>query len=333
MAAPGPYISVIICSYNRCEALSELLGCFLNQETAGRFAYELIVVDNNSNDETQKVIGSYAETFKGLLRHYFEPRQGKQHALNLGIKESKGEVLVFTDDDCLVEKNYLAGVYEAFKRHESEIDFMGGKILPRWVGGEQPSLINEFYPVSRIDRIQWSGKDKPGWLDSYFLGPLGILDYGDKPFVIDYAVNKQGGRLFYGANMAFKRGLFDKYGDFHIGRTVTQDMEICLRFLKSGAKGLYAPHVQVFHKIKVGNITPDYYYRWYFKRGLYLKDIEQYTAKFYHPLGIQLSMIAKTAVFFIKSLFINSMIQRMYYRCKGLFNLGRMIEIAKDHIR
>src|SRR5690348_14604262 len=114
-----PKISLIICAYNRAQNVAALLDCLLLQETDCPF--EALVVDNNSNDDTKAVVESYLEKFQGRLRYFFEPRQGKPFALNLGIKESRGEILAFTDDDCLVEKDYIAQINKVFEGYE--IDF------------------------------------------------------------------------------------------------------------------------------------------------------------------------------------------------------------------
>jgi len=81
------FISVIICTYNRCESLKDTLDSLLAQECDGTFNWEVIVVDNNSKDRTKEVVESYMHKFGGKLRYLFEPRQGKSHALNKEIKK------------------------------------------------------------------------------------------------------------------------------------------------------------------------------------------------------------------------------------------------------
>ena len=319
------FISVIVCTYNRAASLSKLLDCFLVQEWAPAFDYEIIIADNNSKDNTKDTVKSYELKFKGKLHYFFEPKQGKPHALNLSIEQARGEILTFTDDDCIVPKDYLKNVYKAFEKNKEGVDFVGGKICPNWDGIEKPFWLNEILnQPSQMDGGQ------PNWIKSFFEGPLGTLDYGDKPFIIDEKTQKS--HLFYGANMAVKKQIFAKYGKYSLEKTYSQDTEVCQRFLKAGAKAMYAPDIKVFHKGQWSKITPAFYYRWYFLRGLYWENKTQYQMKFYHPLGIQLSMIKETAGFFIKSLSQRTVSQKVYNRCHGLINCGQMIKIAKKNI-
>jgi glycosyltransferase involved in cell wall biosynthesis len=320
-------ITVIICTYNRCDCLKDILNCLLLQKTDKNFDYEVVIVDNNSKDKTKEIAESFIFQFQGRLRYFFEGKQGKPHALNLGIKEAKGDIIVSTDDDCILEENYLINIFKTFKELKDEIGFIGGKILPYWVGSKKPVWLDEvFLQPSEIDQ------SKPNWFKIFFEGPLGILDYGQKSFVIDYNQQKQGIRLFYGANMAFRKEVFKKFGTYRLDKRLTQDTEICIRLLKGGVKGLYAPDVKVYHKIKTNRITPGYYYRWYFLRGQYLENDEKYDKKFYHPLGIQFVFFSQTAKLFLKSLFEHSLSQKIYCRCQGVYNLGRMNKIAKKNI-
>jgi GT2 family glycosyltransferase len=237
------------------------------------------------------------------------------------------DILVTTDDDCILDRDYLAHVYKTFKSSESEIGFIGGKILPYWLGNSHPEWLERvFRQPSKVNG------NKPNWFKLFFEGPLGILDYGNERFIVDNDALKHGTRLFFGANMAFQKNLFEKFGDYRLDKTITQDTEICLRLLRAGVKGLYVPEMKVKHKIKTNKITPQYYYRWYFLRGQYLEDDEKYQRKFYHPFGIQFSLIGKTTNLYLQSIAESSVDKKIHYRCQSVFNLGRMMRIAKENI-
>ncbi len=326
-----PKISVIICTYNRCENVKVLLERLLFQEGVEDCAYEVIVVDNNSSDNTKEVVESYVSKFtfstKGL-RYLFEARQGKPFALNLGIKESRGEILVFIDDDCLVEKDYIAQIKKVFQENGARIDFMGGKILPYWVGGNCPSWLTEII----LDNTEYELNNELYWRRTFFRGPLAILDYGEEPFFIDSTQKQYKSFLFYGPNMVIKKNAFDKVGGYAPDRVITQDTEICLHLIKSGMKGFYAPNVKVYHRVKVAGVTPQFYYQWYFKRGKFLEMNDLVQRKFYHPLGIQNEFIFKTCLLFLKSMMKKSIRDKVQYRCQALFNLGQMTQIIKKNI-
>ena len=305
-------ISVIICTYNRSNTLKELLDCLLVQDLKEPF--EIIVVDNNSKDDTKTVVESYKSKFQGKLKYFFEPQQGKPFALNLGIKEAQGEILVFTDDDCTVGEDYLTHIYESYLKYGSEIGVLGGKITPRWVNGQKPDWI--------IDLKQgW-------WFKAFFTGPLGMLDYGDKPYLITAEdVNKA--NLFYGANICIRKDVLVRHGCFSTEKILTKDTEICVRLFRAGVKGMYVPKIMVYHRVDAKKITPQFYYRWYYLRGKLLEVKDEYQRKFYHPFGIKWGFIAQTFKLWINSIFSTSLGYRIYHHSHFLFNLGQMIQIAQ----
>lgn len=118
-------ISVIISTYNRCESLKDTLNSLLTQECDGSFDYEIIVVDNNSKDKTKEVVGNYKQKFNGRLKYLFEPRQGKSFALNTAIQEAKGEIIAFTDDDCITPENWLLNAWNEMQNN-SPVDLILG---------------------------------------------------------------------------------------------------------------------------------------------------------------------------------------------------------------
>jgi len=101
-------ISVIICTYNRSNSLADTLLC-LTKQTYESENWELIVVDNNSNDNTKEIISELSKQLPNLT-YKFEPQQGLSYARNLGINSAKGEIIAFTDDDVLPEKDWLVQI-------------------------------------------------------------------------------------------------------------------------------------------------------------------------------------------------------------------------------
>ena len=220
-------ISIIICAFNRAKTLESLLDCLLDQEGVN-FAYEVIVVDNNSKDRTRQIVESFIPKFKGRLRYLFEPQQGKPFALNLGIRESQGEVLAYIDDDCLVQKDYLTQVHKVFQENR-EIDFIGGKIQPHWEG-DCPLWLSKVL----LDQTEYALSDERYCRRVFFRGPLAILDYGEKPFQVDNIQKGYSAFLFYGPNMAIKKSALNKVGGYAPERIITQDTEMCLRLIRLG---------------------------------------------------------------------------------------------------
>ena len=300
-------VSVIICTYNRCESLKDTLNSLLMLNTDASFDYEILIVDNNSNDQSRFVTESFISRFRGKLRYLFERQQGKSYAINLGIKEAKGEILAFTDDDVLVDVDYLRKIVDAFAQCSDDIGFIGGKIFPKW------------------------NKEKPEWISGSLLDALALLDYGDQPFTLDSSVDriKLKRNIFFGANFAFRKEIFIKYGGFNIKKIVAEDTEICLRLYANGIKGMYVPTVVVHHQVPTARTCPKYFYRWYFQQGKYQEIVENPRPKFFQPFGIPIWFLKQTMEYFLKSVFKINQHKRIIFRCWALFNCGQMIKIIR----
>jgi glycosyltransferase involved in cell wall biosynthesis len=104
-----PKVSVIIPTYNHKEALRETLQS-LAQQTYPSHCFEVIIVDDGSIDGTQEIA---AENFPFLLRYIQQNNQGDAAARNVGAQQSQADVLVFLDDDILVEPDYLTCLVQA----------------------------------------------------------------------------------------------------------------------------------------------------------------------------------------------------------------------------
>lgn len=122
-------ISVIIVTYNRASMLADVLTSLTTQL---RQPEEVIVVDNNSVDTTKQV----AESFNDRLNicYIFESIQGTSFARNTGIKNATGDIVVFLDDDCIAQKEWLYYLERPFLRDPS-IGIVGGEILGLRVKG------------------------------------------------------------------------------------------------------------------------------------------------------------------------------------------------------
>lgn len=240
-------ISVVISTYNRCDLLPRALESVLAQE-AGDVRYEVIVVDNNSTDRTRAVVESMIPRAGGRLRYVFEGRQGLSHARNAGIAESRGPLVVFTDDDVRAAPDWIAQIKRAFDAHP-EVDFIGGKVLPNWLAA----------PPAWVARDIWAG-------------PLALLDEGAQSF---YS-NPQHPFFFPGANFAFRREVFARVGLFspdfqrvkdNIGSV--EDSEFMVRVWRGGCQGMYVPDVVVTADVQVERLTKAYFRRWHKGNGRY----------------------------------------------------------------
>ena len=106
--AAMPTVSVIVPVYNSEKYVRQCIEGLL-QQTYPAGAYEVVLVDNNSTDRSREIIGSYPR-----IRLILEPKQGSYAARNHGVKVSNGEVLVFTDSDCVPSSCWLAELIKPF---------------------------------------------------------------------------------------------------------------------------------------------------------------------------------------------------------------------------
>jgi len=165
--------SVIIATYNRAEELVKTLDSLKNLESTG--PWEVIIVDNNSSDNTREVVLERLDSFPVPLRYIMEKEQGRSAALNAGIRAAQGEILAITDDDVRVDSLWLKNAEQAL--NTLSCDYVGGKALPIW-----------------------SGK-LPNWLPNRggkHWGVIALLDYGPEP--IEF-----GEKVPLGVNMVFRR--------------------------------------------------------------------------------------------------------------------------------
>ena len=244
-------ISVIVCTYNQSERLKRTLKSLQEAVIPDDLLCEFILVDNNSDDHKPFVFEEIVKHCESKIRYVFEEKKGISHARNRGIKEAKGEIIAFTDDDVIVDKYWIQNIEKAFKEHAA-VACVGGKLLPIW-------------EVS-----------KPKWLKPNLYDLLALLDYGDSAAYIDSP-------NVWGANFAIKSEMFKKYGLFdpNLGRIprklyVGEETEFLQRLLTADEKILYYPLSIIYHYIPAHKMSRRYFRKWMFDKGelggILLKD-------------------------------------------------------------
>ena len=103
--------TVIICTYNRSNNLPECLKALEDQHNVEELDWEVLVVDNNSTDNTKEVVENYARKSTIKIRYAHEKQQGLNYARNLGMREEKGDYFSYVDDDIVVNKVWLRSIY------------------------------------------------------------------------------------------------------------------------------------------------------------------------------------------------------------------------------
>src|SRR5687768_17247493 len=98
------FISVINCTRNRCDKLVTALSSLDAAVVPQGVQCEVLIIDNGSTDATAEVCKPFVASKSRSYRYIFEGTKGKSVALNRGVREARGDILAFTDDDCLVDR-------------------------------------------------------------------------------------------------------------------------------------------------------------------------------------------------------------------------------------
>ncbi len=234
-------LSIIVCTYNRSRHLASVLESLSTQQTPEGFQWEVLVIDNNSRDDTQAVFEEFARRGKLQVRYVMETRQGLSHARNRGIAEASGEYLAFIDDDALADAHWVIELSNALDRYKC--DCVGGKIYLKHVN-----------PL-------------PRWLTKELWGFLACLDYGDTPLKLPT-------QYIYGTNMAFTRRILNIVGEFNteLGRTGYlpiggEETDLIDRIRAFHGEVYYVPSAIVNHVIDDYKLQKSYFYSLHFLEG------------------------------------------------------------------
>ena len=187
---------------------------------------EVIIVDNNSNDDTRSTVEAITRKRPGFFKYIFEARQGKSFALNKGISIAQGDIIAFTDDDVELDTEWLVEIIRVFESYDCAA--VGGRTVPVW-NSPKPYWYEEAGPYRLLSAIV-------------------KLDLGES--LCELKIPPPG------ANMAFRRAIFEKYGLFRedLGPNSRdlirgEDAEFCWRVIHGGEKFIYAPRVIVYHPV------------------------------------------------------------------------------------
>ncbi|HEY4901933.1 MAG TPA: glycosyltransferase family A protein [Candidatus Sulfotelmatobacter sp.] len=239
-------ITVVLCTYNRCQALAGALESVAASKVPNSVEWEILVVDNNSNDQTRAVVEGLASRHPGRFRYLFEGNPGKSQALNAGVTAARGEVLAFMDDDVTVDPCWLDAVTAPLRG------------VGEWSGAGGPVI------------LCWSGPP-PAWLDiqrPYSMGPLAGFDLGQQTTELDEPP--------FGTNMAFRKSMFKKYGLFRTDlgpspRTdiprPNEDTEFGRRLIAGGERLRYVPAAIVHHGVPEERLQKEYFLNWWYDKG------------------------------------------------------------------
>ena len=230
-------ISVVICTYRRPSLLAEALKSAVDQEFAVG-EYEVIVVDNNSKDETPKIVGQIQDATNVPVRYEVETKKGLSHARNCGIRQSRGGIIAFLDDDAVADRRWITEILHVYDKYPRAWA-VGGKIEPIWHG------------------------KRPDWLIDHYLRWLSLLDLGPDLRPVNW--NNRIDRII-GANCSFQKKAFEQLGPFRtelgrIGESLVgdEDTELQERIHSAGYDVYYSPRAIVKHHVPEDRISKSYF--------------------------------------------------------------------------
>lgn len=231
-------LTVIICTYNREKYIGPLLESIAKNDLPTA-EYEIVLVDNNCTDNTRGVCNAFADSHPSInFRHVTETEQGLSAARNKGIQEAEGDLLLYVDDDALVDTWYLRTVTEHMQKHPESMA-AGGPIIPLYETSE------------------------PSWMSPYTKALLTAwMDYGQKER--PYPRGKYPG----GGNAAYRKDVFERVGLFNteLGRKGTalmgsEEKDIFDKMRSKGMQVTYLPQMILHHIIPQAKLERDYFDR------------------------------------------------------------------------
>jgi glycosyltransferase involved in cell wall biosynthesis len=242
-------ISIVICTYNRCKQLQKVLQDLATLLVPSGLVWEVIIIDNNSTDQTRSTIEQFIQRTSISIRYVVEVEQGLSYARNRGIREARGDLIAFTDDDVKLDPQWLTAIVEAVAAYPHAMGF-GGRVLPifsgqlpSWFATAGPYRLSGFYPV--YDR----GEEVRSCTEVGMYTPSG-------------------------ANCFFRTSAFQRYGLFRTdlgyvgGRTLGhEDSEFSYRLLRHGEDVMYIPKVVVYHPVEENRLTRSFMLRWAYWAG------------------------------------------------------------------
>ena len=227
-------ISIIICTYNRQKFILKTLQCLREQDFPAS-DFEIIIINNNSSDNTKAICTDFMNQSPGLQINYVEEyNQGLSYARNRGIKEAKGTIITFIDDDAFAVPGFLKSIHGFFSQNSSVLA-LGGKVKPEFETG------------------------KPSWMSPFLMPLVAALDMGQ-------GIKEFTGKSFpVGANMSFRAEVFERFGLFNndLGRKGnsllgSEEKDFFNRLKKASVKIVYLPEAEVTHVIPPIRVTMEY---------------------------------------------------------------------------
>jgi len=239
-------ITIAIPTHNRARLLAQTLTSIQQLRLGGGLEADCLVIDNGSSDNTASMVDSYPDAAPIKVRRVFEPRLGSSFARNRAVAETRGDLILFVDDDVTVEPDWARELIAEIERRS--LDAACGLVLAHWT--EPP----------------------PRWLTPPLYVKLAVHD----PALADHAGSVDDSlHNYFSANVGFRRKTFERFGDFREDLGVSgsnplsgEDTELFARIIERGGTMGFARRAVVHHWIGAERLTRRYFRRKSFAFGV-----------------------------------------------------------------
>lgn len=214
-AGASPMITILICTKNRSASLLRTLQSIEGLDAPAGLEWELIVVDNNSSDDTRQVVERFRQTSGLNVVYICEVKRGASSARNAGLRKARGEVIAFTDDDMILDRDWLVNIAERCSKDSATAMYFGQT------------------HTMRPDQARIAIKE--GDLEEVYSFPCNPGDAGSS------------NNMFVRRSLLAAVGVFDP--TLGPGTTIgnSEDTDFTYRVLRSGARIRYCPTVVAYH--------------------------------------------------------------------------------------
>ncbi len=234
----NPRISIVVCTYNRCDLLALCLEA-LTQQKAAPGLFEVLVVDNNSTDATAEVVKSFREKSEIDLRYCLETQVGLSFARNTGFREAKAPWIAYIDDDAKARPDFVERAL--WMTENTDYPFFGGLDVP-------------WYPFG-----------KPAWYKDRYASTR----YRHKDIA-----TLTGDEHAFGCVMVMRKDILEQFNGFNTGIGMrgkevgyNEETELQNRLRAQGLRIGYDPHLVIDHAVAPHKLKIDWFFQAAFAHG------------------------------------------------------------------
>ncbi len=252
----GIILSIVIPTKNRSGLLKTLLES-IEKQKADEDVFEVLIIDNGSTDSTKDVAEEYRKRIKNC-RYFYDARPGLHVGRNRGLKESRGELVGYLDDDVILFPHWIPTVLTAFD--DKEVMHVGGSVVP--------------YDMSLITREFMSehAVKKGSYQFIYSISCFWEIGISED----DTRIHKTESGSFFGGNSVYRKSVLRACRGFHPDGMPDNllmyrgDGETYVaRFIREHKmKSMYYAQASVYHMIDVGRVSDSYIHYMYFRNGI-----------------------------------------------------------------